>query len=126
MPQCAMGSMSGRHADIDRCGAPTSSRNVTRVAARLAVGRAGKTEDMSLLLLVIIGAALWSLLGAGTHRARYRSSRFGSNGMGFGRMPGDINYRGPRTRVYAPIMSSLLISLVLSIGLTILLNVVMH
>ncbi|MDP9093436.1 MAG: DUF2905 domain-containing protein, partial [Actinomycetota bacterium] len=46
---------------------------------------------------------------------RYRSSRYRSNGIGFGRLPGDINYRGSRTRVYAPIMSSLLISLALSV-----------
>jgi hypothetical protein len=81
---------------------------------------------MSLLVLVLIGVALWSLLTAGTHRARFGGSRYRSHRMGFGRLPGDINYRGSRTRVYAPIMSSLLISLVLSILLTVLLNVVIH
>ena len=77
---------------------------------------------MSLFLLIIIGVAMWSLLSVGTHRARYRSSRYRSNRIGFGRLPGDVNYRGQRTRVYAPIMSSLLISLALSVVLTLLLN----
>ena len=99
---------------------------VTELAWRLAVRPPGKTGSMSLLLLVIVGVALWSLLGAGTHRARNRSSRYRSNGLGFGRLPGDITYRRSRTRVYAPIMSSLLISLVLSVVLTVLLNVVIH
>ena len=33
----------------------------------------------------------------------------------FGRLPGDIRYEGGRTRVYAPIVSMLLVSLVLSL-----------
>ncbi len=33
----------------------------------------------------------------------------------FGRLPGDIRYEGTRTRVYAPIVSMLLLSLVLSL-----------
>jgi hypothetical protein len=66
------------------------------------------------------------MLAAGTHRARYRAPRYRSNRIGFGRLPGDINYRGSRTRVYAPIMSSLLISLVLSVVLTLLLNLALH
>jgi hypothetical protein len=81
---------------------------------------------MSLLLLIIVGVVLWSLLGAGTHRARYGSPRYRSTGMGFGRLPGDVAYRGRRTRVYAPIMSSLLISLGLSVVLTLLLNSAVH
>ncbi len=80
---------------------------------------------MSLLVLIIVGAVLWSALTAGTHRARYRS-RYRTSRVGFGRLPGDVNYRGSRTRVYAPIMSSLLISLVLSVVLTLLLNVAIH
>jgi hypothetical protein len=52
----------------------------------------------------------------------FRSGYGVRSGYGFGRMPGDIAYRGRRTRVYAPIMSSLLLSLVLSVGLTLLLN----
>lgn len=33
----------------------------------------------------------------------------------FGRLPGDIRYEGERTRVYVPIVSMLIISLVLSL-----------
>jgi Protein of unknown function (DUF2905) len=33
----------------------------------------------------------------------------------FGRLPGDIRYEGRRTRVYAPLVSMLLLSLVLSL-----------
>ena len=33
----------------------------------------------------------------------------------FGRLPGDIRYEGEHTRVYIPIVSSLLLSLVLSV-----------
>lgn len=33
----------------------------------------------------------------------------------FGRLPGDIRYEGQRTRVYAPMVSMLLLSLVLSL-----------
>jgi hypothetical protein len=51
----------------------------------------------------------------------YRRGRFG-----FGRLPGDVHYRGRRTRVYAPIMSSLLVSLALSVLLTLLLNAALH
>lgn len=35
--------------------------------------------------------------------------------MWFGRLPGDIRYQGQRTRVYAPLASMLLLSLVLSL-----------
>lgn len=35
----------------------------------------------------------------------------------FGRLPGDIRYEGRRTRVYAPLASMLLLSLVLSLVL---------
>lgn len=38
----------------------------------------------------------------------------------FGRLPGDIRYEGRRTRVYAPLVSMLLLSLVLSLALSIL------
>jgi hypothetical protein len=38
----------------------------------------------------------------------------------FGRLPGDIQYRGARTRVYAPITLILLLSLLLSLVLTLL------
>lgn len=33
----------------------------------------------------------------------------------FGRLPGDIRYEGSRTRVYAPLASMLVLSLVLSL-----------
>jgi hypothetical protein len=33
----------------------------------------------------------------------------------FGRLPGDIRYEGQRTRVYAPLASMILLSLVLSL-----------
>lgn len=38
----------------------------------------------------------------------------------FGRLPGDIRYEGRRTRVYAPLVSMLLLSLVLSLVLSLL------
>jgi len=38
----------------------------------------------------------------------------------FGRLPGDIQYRGTRTRVFAPITSMLLLSLLLSLVLSLL------
>jgi hypothetical protein len=33
----------------------------------------------------------------------------------FGRLPGDIRYEGPRTQIYVPLVSMLLISLALSL-----------
>lgn len=38
----------------------------------------------------------------------------------FGRLPGDIRYEGRRTRVFAPLVSMLLLSLVLSLALSLL------
>lgn len=38
----------------------------------------------------------------------------------FGRLPGDIRYQGERTRVFAPLTTMLLLSLLLSIALTLL------
>ncbi len=38
----------------------------------------------------------------------------------FGRLPGDLQYWGARTRVFAPIMSMLLLSLLLSLVLSLL------
>jgi Protein of unknown function (DUF2905) len=38
----------------------------------------------------------------------------------FGRLPGDIRYEGRRTRVYAPLVSMLLLSLVISLVLSLL------
>ncbi len=41
---------------------------------------------------------------------------FFSGGLGrLGRLPGDIRYEGRRTRVYAPLTTSLLLSLALSL-----------
>ena len=37
----------------------------------------------------------------------------------FGRLPGDIRIERPNTRVYVPIVSSLVVSALLSIGLTV-------
>ena len=34
----------------------------------------------------------------------------------FGRLPGDLQYEGRHTRVYAPLVSMLLLSLLLSLG----------
>jgi hypothetical protein len=36
----------------------------------------------------------------------------------FGRLPGDIRYEGRRTRVYVPLVSMLLLSLILSLALS--------
>lgn len=38
----------------------------------------------------------------------------------FGRLPGDIQYQGERTKVFAPITSMLLLSLLLSLVLSLL------
>jgi hypothetical protein len=38
----------------------------------------------------------------------------------FGRLPGDVRYEGRRTRVYAPLGSMLLLSLILSLVLSLL------
>lgn len=38
----------------------------------------------------------------------------------FGRLPGDIQYRGERTKVFVPITSMLLLSLLLSLVFTLL------
>jgi hypothetical protein len=38
----------------------------------------------------------------------------------FGRLPGDLRYEGRRTRVYAPFVSMLLLSLILSLALSLL------
>ncbi|HEY9405515.1 MAG TPA: DUF2905 domain-containing protein [Pyrinomonadaceae bacterium] len=35
----------------------------------------------------------------------------------FGRLPGDIRYEGQRTRVYAPLVSMILLSLVFSLAM---------
>ena len=35
----------------------------------------------------------------------------------FGRLPGDVRYEGPRARVYAPLVSMLLLSLIFSLAM---------
>jgi hypothetical protein len=46
---------------------------------------------------------------------------FFSRGLSwFGRLPGDIRHEGPRARIYAPLVSMLLLSLVLSLALSLL------
>ncbi|MGE0688159.1 MAG: DUF2905 domain-containing protein, partial [Dehalococcoidia bacterium] len=61
------------------------------------------------LLLLVIGAIVM-LVGA--------AALAGLLGW-FGRLPGDLRYDSGNVKVYAPIVSMLLISLGLSIGLTI-------
>ena len=56
---------------------------------------------LALIFLTIIGVLIFS-------RRRLKW---------FGRLPGDIRYEGQRTRVYAPLASMLLLSLVLSLVL---------
>ena len=53
---------------------------------------------LALIFLTIIGFSIFS------RRLKW-----------FGRLPGDIRYEGRRTRVYAPLASMLLLSLVLSL-----------
>ncbi|HEV2881917.1 MAG TPA: DUF2905 family protein [Pyrinomonadaceae bacterium] len=55
---------------------------------------------LALIFLTIIGFLIFS---------RRRLTRFGQ-------LPGDIRYEGRRTRVYAPLASMLLLSLVLSLA----------
>lgn len=62
------------------------------------------------LILVVIGVAI-ALLGL--------LAWAGALGW-FGRLPGDIRIEGERTRVYVPIVSMLLVSVVLSIVVTLL------
>lgn len=64
----------------------------------------------SLLIFVIIGIGL-TLLGLLAFSGRLSS---------FGRLPGDIRYKGKNTKVFFPITSMLLLSIVLSLVLTLL------
>lgn len=45
---------------------------------------------------------------------------FGRKLQRFGRLPGDVRYEGRRARVYAPLVSMLLLSLILSLALSLL------
>ncbi len=60
--------------------------------------------------LMILGATLL-LIGAILHFAPWLFNWFG-------RLPGDIDYRSERTRIYIPITSMLLISIALSLLLS--------
>ena len=59
---------------------------------------------LSLLLALIFFAAIGFLI-------------FSRKLAWFGRLPGDIRYEGERTRVYAPLVSMLLLSLVFSLAM---------
>ncbi|HKY28360.1 MAG TPA: DUF2905 domain-containing protein [Pyrinomonadaceae bacterium] len=62
--------------------------------------------NRSLGILVIVGGACAVLIGLLIY----------SGGLNwFGRLPGDIRYEGEHTRVYIPIISMLIISVVLSL-----------
>ena len=62
--------------------------------------------NRSLGILVIVGGACLILIGLLIY----------SGGLNwFGRLPGDIRYEGEQTRVYVPIVSMLIISVVLSL-----------
>ncbi len=62
--------------------------------------------NRSIGVLVIVGGAGLILIGLLIY----------AGGLNwFGRLPGDIRYEGERTRVYVPIISMLIVSLVLSL-----------
>ncbi|MBA2243597.1 MAG: DUF2905 domain-containing protein [Gemmatimonadota bacterium] len=62
-------------------------------------------------MLVIVAGIVILLLGVLIY----------SGGLGwFGRLPGDIRIEGERSRVYVPLISMLVISVVLSVVLTLL------
>lgn len=66
----------------------------------------------SLVLAAVVagvGLALLGLLWA-----------FGGRPSKFGRLPGDVRYSGRNTRVFIPVTSMLLLSIVLSVVLTLL------
>lgn len=57
-------------------------------------------------ILIIVGGACLILIGLLVYSGLFNW---------FGRLPGDIRYEGERTRVYVPIVSMLIISLILSL-----------
>ncbi|CAN5438481.1 hypothetical protein BH24GEM3_BH24GEM3_15150 [soil metagenome] len=68
-------------------------------------------EARSIGMLVIVAGIVILLLGVLIY----------SGGLGwFGRLPGDIRIEGERSRVYVPLISMLVISVVLSVVLTLL------
>ena len=62
--------------------------------------------NRSVGLMVIVGGACVVIIGLLIYAGAL---------SWFGRLPGDIRYEGEHTRVYIPIVSSLLLSLVLSL-----------
>jgi hypothetical protein len=70
-----------------------------------------RMEARSIGMLVIVAGIVILLLGVLIY----------SGGLGwFGRLPGDIRIEGERSRVYVPLISMLVISVVLSVVLTLL------
>lgn len=68
-------------------------------------------EARSIGMLVIVAGIVILLLGVLIY----------SGGLGwFGRLPGDIRIEGERSRVYVPLISMLVISVVLSVVLSLL------
>ncbi|HEX8352149.1 MAG TPA: DUF2905 domain-containing protein [Pyrinomonadaceae bacterium] len=65
------------------------------------------------------GASWWFVL-AGVGLAVLGLLALKGRLSGFGRLPGDIRYSGRGTRVYAPLTSMLLLSVVLSLLLSLL------
>lgn len=61
-----------------------------------------------IIILFIVGVAVLGLLAYGGRLSK------------FGRLPGDVRYSGRRTKVFIPVTSMLLLSLVLSVLLTLL------
>jgi hypothetical protein len=62
--------------------------------------------NRSIGVLIIVGGACLILVGLLVYSGLFNW---------FGRLPGDIRYEGERTRVYVPIVSMLIISLILSL-----------
>ena len=65
----------------------------------------------SLLIVAVVAGVGLALLGL---------SAFGGRLSKFGRLPGDVRYSGRNTRVFLPLTSMLLLSVVLSVVLTLL------
>lgn len=64
--------------------------------------------NRSIGVLIIVGGACLLLVGLLVYSGLFNW---------FGRLPGDIRYEGERARVYVPIVSMLIISLILSLVL---------
>jgi Protein of unknown function (DUF2905) len=64
--------------------------------------------NLSVFIVLGVGLALLGLLAFGGRLSR------------FGRLPGDVRYSGRNTKVFIPLTSMLLLSIVLSVLLTLL------